>query len=216
MAGGGFLGLFYYMGIIKFLNENYKNKEFICFGSSAGSFAATIFLLIKYDLYSYDFLLNKINEFLNKLIKNTYFSVPFMCCTFMENFINNIILLDDNNLKIIFDKLFISITEINNGFPKNILIKPISKNQLIKMLISSSLIPIIIGFNKNYIDGSFTNNQPYINKNKTLKINCIYSYNSDIYPSKWINLFYIFKIPNQSTRNFLINLGYNDIKQFFS
>lgn len=216
-SGGAFF-IFYHIGIIKYLIENYKDKDFKggIFGSSSGAFAAIIYLLIKFDIYSYDYLLTKLNNFLDDLKNKSYFSIPFMFDKNLEKFINENIYINDEITKLFYKKLYISVTNIENFKLDNEIINPISANQLIKMVIASSRIPLFVGNSKTRLDGFFSNNQPYFEKEKTLKINCIYSYNSDIYPKIWLNPLYIFKIPDQKRRDFLINLGYNDITNFIN
>lgn len=207
-SGGGWLGIYYYLGVIQYIREVYPDIEFITLGTSAGAWAATIMQLLFHKFIDLDILEKEIDLFMDSL-----HVFPVMCKDEIFKFINDLIVLKDSEIQQFGPQLFISYTEIKQFSPKNRLVNPISDLQLKNSLIYSSLIPGMIGLSLEHIDGFFTNNQPIID-DKTLKINCIYKRGADIYPSEWKNLMYIFKRPDADRRCYLKNLGYQDMSNF--
>ena len=208
-SGGGWLGIYYYLGIIRYIHEFYPNKKFITLGSSAGALMATILQLIQYKIITLELFEKKLDLFETKIRPQ-----PFFLKNKLRNFLQSFSEISENQFTVFKNSLFISYSKRIGFNIKNKLINPISFNQLIETLVYSSMIPILVGFNSNNFDGFFSNNQPIIDEN-TLKINCIsYIFSWDISPSKYINPIYIFKIPPKSIKENLINMGYNDIKNF--
>ena len=168
----------------------------------------------------------KLYKFIINLQTNNLMKFPVNCKPMILEFCNSFFSDTQETtqfLQFINDKLFISITEHKQYLIfKNILVNPKTKKELIDALIDSSKLPILVTtFNDNYkrFDGSFTNNQPLLPNfeklqyKKTIKINCLFNYNCDISPSKFINFLYIMKKPSITIMNQIIQLGFNDCKQ---
>ena len=47
-SGGGWVGMYYYIGILRYITETYPDKQFITLGSSAGALISTILQLIQH------------------------------------------------------------------------------------------------------------------------------------------------------------------------
>ena len=234
-SGGGWLGLCYYVGILEYLlhKDIITNFNFITLGASAGSLAAFILLFVKYNLlkgneYELIKIKNNFYNFLLNLNKKCFMGIPINCENQINLFLRKLLdTVEDEHDFFIFlkDKLFISVSHVIFFKLKNKLINPTNKDELIKTLINSCKLPFMITLNiRNYFsnfDGSFTNNQPLlpnyenIEYKKIVKINCIYKYNSDVYPSKFINPIYIVKKPSIEIINKIIKIGKKDIEFYF-
>lgn len=238
-SGGGFIGLCYHLGVIEYLYKNNLLKyNIIALGASAGSWAAMVVLYLQFKLnYNYDKKENiqlyfyqikkKLYDFISNL-KTNNMKFPVNCkpiiYEFCESFFDDP-LITKQFIKFIKNKLFISVTEhIHYLQFKNLLINPKTKQELIETLIDSSKLPIMISkLTDSYkrFDGSFTNNQPILPNleklqyKKIIKINCLFNYNCDISPSKYINFIYIVKKPSISLINDIVKLGFNDCKNNF-
>ncbi len=215
-SGGGWIGICYYYGTIKYLVENnLLQQDIITLGASAGSWAATLVLYIQYKLYikkqKYNLqkLKKNINSFFNSL-KEQYIMHKDKITTFFKKIIPR----DKQFINFIKNKLYISISKNKILYLQNILINPKSYNDLIEKLVQSSMIPLFIDLQFDYLDGGLTNNQPIYNKD-TIKINCIYKHNADIYPKQFVNIIYMFKIPPITIRTKLNKMGYNNIRNYF-
>ena len=215
-SGGGWIGVCYYLGVFKYLiNNSILNQKVISLGTSCGSWAATFLLYIK---YKNDELKENINiDELKKEIYTFFDSmkpIPFMCKNKLIDFFKKIIPYDEGFMKYISDKLFVSVSVNKIFYLKNKIINPKTYDELIDTLIYSSMIPFFIGKNLRFLDGGITNNQP-IHDEKTVKINCLYKYAADVYPSKYFNPIYILKIPPIEIRKNAEEMGYNNIRNFF-
>ena len=231
-SGGGWCGLIYHLGIIEYLYLNnfldiIKKNNLIALGTSAGSWAALILLYIHKKIVNKEILdffqiKQQIYNFILNL-ENNFIGIPIDCENNIKKLFDFFIKKEDTDfIKFINDKLFISISEFQSFFKlKNILVNPKSYNELYNNLIDSSKIPVMINTkNLNRLDGSITNNQPLLPNNeklnykKTIKINCLFNYNCDIYPSEFINPIYVCKKPNLDIINKINKLGFNDAKNY--
>lgn len=216
-SGGGWLGICYYIGALKYLiSGGIIKHNLITLGTSAGAWAAVLLLYIKYSIeikkeeFSIDEFKKKIFSFLDSCG-----SIPFLCEKNARLFFEKMIPSDDIEfIKYIRNKIFISISKIKFFYLKNKLLEPKTYEELIDSLIKSSMIPIMIGTDYRNLDGGLTNNQPIYN-DKTLKINCLYKLKADIYPDKYINPIYIFKVPCNNTREYYIDMGFRTCRNFF-
>jgi hypothetical protein len=208
-SGGGWQGIYYYLGIIRYIHKYYPDKKFITLGTSAGALMSMVLQLLQYNLIDLDLFENKLELFENDIRPN-----PFFLKNKLKKFLENFIEISEEEFLLFNDYNYISYSERIGFKIKNKLIKPISFNQLKETLLYSSMMPILVGFNINKFDGFFSNNQPILDEN-TLKINCIpHLFSADIRPSKIINPLNIFKIPCKTKKEEIINMGYNDIKEF--
>lgn len=208
-SGGGWVGMYYYIGVLRYITKKYPNQQFITLGASAGALISTILQLIQHNFTT----LEKFEQDLEVFEKNVA-HFPIFLEKRIRKFCDDFIQLSDKDFVQFNHKLYVSYTQRKTIFLENMLINPISINQLKEILIFSSMMPVLVGINFSRMDGFFSNNQPILNE-KTLKINCIYSYGADISPSEWINPIDIFKIPSQEKKDYLIKMGYYDIRAYF-
>ncbi len=234
-SGGGLIGLCYHIGVIEYLyKSNFLKQPIITLGASAGSWAAMIVLFLQFKLQSDKFKENQfifykikqqLYDFIINLQTNNLLKFPVNCKSTIYQFCNHFFEYETETkqfLTFIKDKLFISITEHTKYLQfQNILVNPKTKTELIECLIDSSKLPIMISsLTDSYkrFDGSFSNNQPLLPNlenlqyKNILKINCLFNYNCDISPSKFINFLYICKKPSVELMNRIVKLGYKDTK----
>jgi hypothetical protein len=206
-GAGGFYP--YICGIAHYIKENYKLDNVILSGASSGCLSA-LFLAINCNIEKLFFKTN--NAILNDLNKTNL--TPFNVWNdyakkhcYKE--------LDENSYKFANDKLYISLTNVNNFFrPRNELINRwTSTADLTECIISSCFIPIYDNKltynyrNNKYIDGGITNNRP-LPFGKNYK-HIIIRYNM------WRKLpkkYYIPSLNNDVVKN-LFSLGYEDAKK---
>lgn len=203
-GGGGFL--IYYLGVAKFIQENYViDDNVILSGCSAGVIPVILLRLNKnIDLLYKEIIKNIINKYngLNIIKKNIYND--------FKNIFIDIINNDENFYKKFNYNTYISISEFKNYKLKNNLINIWESNEdFINTLTASGYLPFFgkkLFYsikNKEYLDGGLTVNRPVPLKNKPSIV---------IHYKKWRKMSYIFWKPfiNDYKGDILYNLGYND------
>ena len=207
-AGGGFYGMCYYFGVLNFFYNNITLNNCHSLGASAGSWAATA-LIFQHKINLIEIKSNFYNLMDNLQIP--YFK--FIDKWFDKTFKN---IISDTDIHTFSKFIHISVTEYSRFTYKNYMINHFQTfNQLKQILLYSSNIPFIFSKKYKFIDGGFTNNQPIHNKLKTIRINPIYSYNADIFPSKWFNPYHIFNPVPLHKRIQYFNNGYEDTYIYF-
>jgi predicted patatin/cPLA2 family phospholipase len=223
-VGGGYLCI-YQLGCVKYLLENkHLIEDYKFLGSSCGAIIATLLLLdIEYEKIE-KLLYNHCNKFYNiSLFQSPIYSI--FKITDIFNYLNKLIPDNDELIKQkLNNKLYVSTTKLYGL--KNIMKTEFnSKKELLEILNVGASIPFIQDNkfrkinNEYFIDGGITNNSPIIDENTIIIDNNKTSSNKcfkcSIDDNWFTRIFGFLIVPNNERIKYLINTGYNDIKNYF-
>lgn len=219
-SGGGY-NCIYHLGVVKYIFKNpnkFKNIKYL--GASGGAGIIGIILCYENDINRLNILKCIIREIID--IDNHTLMLHEQVKIYMsilEKYID-----EKRFNKFIKNKnrCHISVTEITNIIPKNVIIKKFTSYEHYKdVLHASACVPYLLDDkiktidNKKYLDGGFSNNIPVLDIN-TLKISCL-NYplmDADIYPKILTNIWNCFNKPSKNYMLNMLDLGYNDILKY--
>lgn len=226
-AGGGY-NCAYHLGVLKYLFEhndidiiNYDNMSFL--GASGGAGIALIAKMY-IDKYSrHDVLSNIIEDLIEmetldlKLHEQVeYYSK--MLFKYIDGYSDKEITQNINS------KLSISLTDITDYIPKNVLISKFDdKEHLQEVIKASACVPILLDNDireikgRCYVDGGITNNIPCVDKKTTIRVSCM-NYpliDADVITKSYLPAMYTcFVHPGKDRILEMIQEGYDDFSEY--
>lgn len=221
--GGGGWRQFYYIGVVKALQELDPDlHEIITYsGCSAGAWACVSMCanIPANDVYQYmyEVCVKKNSETTGLLEK---MRMKESCVAYYENYVRSK-LPDDAFSRILFSTTQLSSSGVKNKLKTNFR----DEKHFFNCLMRSSYIPFIMGdslvyCHKLYIDGGITMNQPFFqkhNRHHTLIVSVFDdNHRADIYPSEPLSLLHILYPPPPEEAKRMYEMGYRDTLSYFS